>query len=320
MQNLATVAAQVGVLFALMAVGAVCRRVRLVDEASVKGIVNVLLLVVTPSLIVDSFQRPFDPAMVHGFFWAFAIAAFAHVAVILFARLFSCGGDRSRPVLRLAMVFSNAGFMGIPLEQAILGSEGVFYGIVYVVVFNFFMWSWGLYEMRGQVPLSNSRLQLSKERWRSLRPMIVNPGTVGLAIGLPLFFASVSLPAILKTPISLLAGLNTPLAMLVIGFYLAGADFRRVVRMPSAYLAAAVRLVVFPLALLALLYPLRSHFPREMMLALVTAASAPVAAMVSMFASKFSRDVDLSVGLVSGTTLLSIFTMPPVIALAMEVL
>ena len=42
MQNLATVAAQVGVLFALMAVGAVCRRVRLVDERAVKGIVNVL--------------------------------------------------------------------------------------------------------------------------------------------------------------------------------------------------------------------------------------------------------------------------------------
>lgn len=317
MQNLATVAAQVGVLFTLMAVGVVCRRVRLVDETAVKGIVNVLLLVVTPSLIVDSFQRPFDPAMVHGFFWAFAIAAFAHVAVILFARLFSRGGDRSRPVLRLAMVFSNAGFMGIPLEQAILGSEGVFYGIVYVVVFNFFMWSWGLYEMKFKVESEKFKVGF---RAKDLRPMLVNPGTVGIAIGLPLFFASVSLPAILKTPISLLAGLNTPLAMLVIGFYLAGADFRRVVRMPSAYLAAAVRLVVFPLALLALLYPLRSHFPREMMLALMTAASAPVAAMVSMFASKFSRDVDLSVGLVSGTTLLSIFTMPPVIALAMEVL
>ena len=317
MQNLATVAAQVGVLFALMAVGAVCRRVRLVDEASVKGIVNVLLLVVTPSLIIDSFQRPFDSSMMHGFFWAFAIAVSAHVAIILFARLFSRGDDRSRPVLRLAMVFSNAGFMGIPLEQAILGAEGVFYGIVYVVVFNFFMWSWGLYEMKFKVESEKFKVGF---RAKDLRPMIVNPGTVGIAIGLPLFFASVSLPAILKTPISLLAGLNTPLAMLVIGFYLAGANFRRVIRMPSAYLAAAVRLVVFPLALLALLYPLRSHFPCEMMLALVTAASAPVAAMVSMFASKFGRDVDLSVGLVSGTTLLSIITMPPVIALAMEVL
>ena len=318
MQNLATVAAQVGVLFALMAVGAVCRRVRLVDETSVKGMVNVLLLVVTPSLIIDSFQRPFDSSMMHGFFWAFVIAAFAHVAIILFARLFSRGDDSSRPVLRLAMVFSNAGFMGIPLEQAILGAEGVFYGIVYVVVFNFFMWSWGLYEMRGTG--NGERGTGNGERWRSLRPMIVNPGTVGIAIGLPLFFASISLPAILKTPVHLLAELNTPLAMLVIGFYLAGADFRRVVRMPSAYLAAAVRLIVYPLAMVALLFPLRAHFPREMMLALVTAASAPVAAMVSMFASKFERDVDLSVGLVSGTTLLSILTMPPVIAFAMEVL
>lgn len=317
MQNLATVAAQVCVLFALMAVGAVCRRVRLVDEASVKGIVNVLLLVVTPCLIIDSFQRPFDSSMMHGFFWAFAIAVSAHVAIILFASLFSRGDDRSRPVLRLAMVFSNAGFMGIPLEQAILGAEGVFYGIVYVVVFNFFMWSWGLYEMKFKVESEKFKVGF---RAKDLRPMVVNPGTVGIAIGLPLFFASVSLPAILKTPISLLAGLNTPLAMLVIGFYLAGADFRRVVRMPSAYLAAAIRLVAYPLAMVALLFPLRSHFPREMMLALVTAASAPVAAMVSMFASKFSRDVDLSVGLVSGTTLLSIFTMPPVIALAMEVL
>ena len=180
------------------------------------------------------------------------------------------------------------------------------------------MWSWGLYEMRGTG--NGEWVTGNGERWRSLRPMIINPGTVGLAIGLPLFFASISLPAILKTPISLLAGLNTPLAMLVIGFYLAGADFRRVVRMPSAYLAAAVRLVAYPLAMVALLFPLRAHFPREMMLALVTAASAPVAAMVSMFASKFERDVDLSVGLVSGTTLLSILTMPPVIAFAMEVL
>lgn len=317
MQNLATVAAQVGVLFALMAVGAVCRRVRLVDEASVKGIVNVLLLVVTPCLIIDSFQRPFDSSMMHGFFWAFAIASFAHFAIILFARLFSRGDDKSRPVLRLAMVFSNAGFMGIPLEQAILGAEGVFYGIVYVVVFNFFMWSWGLYEMKFKVESEKFKVGF---RAKDLRPMVVNPGTVGIAIGLPLFFASVSLPAILKTPISLLAGLNTPLAMLVIGFYLAGANFRRVISMPSAYLAAAVRLLVYPLAMVALLFPLRSHFPREMMLALVTAASAPVAAMVSMFASKYERDVDLSVGLVSGTTLLSILTMPPVIALAMEVL
>ena len=360
MENLLTVAAQVGVLFALMAVGALCRWFRLVDATSVKGMVNVLLLVVTPCLIIDAFQRPFDSSMLRGFASAFLIAFLVHAALILVARVVFSGGlggdAQSRPVLRLATVFSNAGFMGIPLEQAILGAEGVFYGIVYVVMFNIFIWSWGLYEMRsgaagdsphavagdpaggaagdsphsgvrsgvaGTVPGERLTGTVPVERrldWATLRPMVLNPGTVGVAVGLPLFLCSAQLPSAVGTPVRLLAGLNTPLAMLVVGFYLAGADFRRVVRTPGAYLAAAVRLVVFPLAMVACLFPLREHLARAMMLALVVAASAPVAAMVSMFSSKFGRDVDLSVGLVSGTTLLSILTMPPVIAFAMNVL
>ena len=308
MTNLLTVASQVGVLFALMGVGALCRRCRLLDETAVKGIVNVLILIVTPCLIVDVFQRPFDPSMMHGFLWAVLLAFLAHVVLVIAAHLFSCGDGKTLPVLRLAVVFSNAGFMGIPLEHAILGAEGVFYGAVYIVMFNIFIWSWGLHEMSGKGGAS------------SVRQMIINPGTIGIAVGLPLFLLSASLPTAVRTPVNLLAGLNTPLAMLVIGFYLAGADFRRVVRTPSAYVAALVRLVMFPLAMIAAMYPLRACFPREMMLALVIAASAPVAAMVSMFAAKFGRDVDLSVGLVSGTTLLSILTMPPIVALAMELL
>ena len=117
-----------------------------------------------------------------------------------------------------------------------------------------------------------------------------------------------------------MASLNTPLAMLVIGFYLAGADFRRVLATPAAYVAAFMRLVVLPLALVGVLWLMRGRLDRTMSLAIVIAASAPVAAMVTMFAAKFDRDVDLSVGLVSGTTLLSMLTMPPVVALAMALL
>ncbi len=320
MENLAAVATQVGVLFALMGVGAVCRRIRLVDESAVKGIVNLLIIVVTPSLIVNAFQRSFDPSMLKGFLWAFLVAFAAHLALVLAARLFRGGDARSRPVLRLAMVFSNAGFMGIPLEQAILGDEGVFYGIVYVVVFNTFMWSWGLWEMRNANRAASDVGRTPAVRWREIRPMVVNPGTIGIAAGLPLFLLSVKLPYVVGTSVRLLSDLNTPLAMVVIGFYLAEADLRRVVRTPAAYLAIAARLVASPLAMIAALCALKAHFPREMMLALVVAASAPVAAMVSMFASKFDRDVDLSVGMVSGSTLLSILTMPPIIALAMELL
>jgi predicted permease len=312
MQNLLTVALQVGILFALMSVGAICRKLKQIDESSVKGMVNILLMVVTPCLIISVFQRKFDPAMMRSFATAFVIAFIAHIVMIIISSLISRGNEKSLPVLKVATVFSNAGFMGIPLEQALLGDEGVFYGVVYVVMFNLFMWSWGLSAMKD----TGGKLIFPKIN----RMMFFNPGTIGIAIGVPLFLFSVELPQVLKSPVDMLADLNTPLAMLIIGYYLAGAKFSSILRNLSAYIASTFRLIVFPMIFVLILYLLRDCLDRTMMLALVIPASAPVGAMVTMFAAKHNRDVDLSVGLVSGTTILSIITMPIVIAVAMEIL
>ena len=312
--NFLIVAQQVAVLFVLMGFGAVMRKAGFFKENAIDGIVNVLILVVTPCLIVDVFQRPFDPSKLKGLGYAFALAVLIHVVLIVLSKFVVRHRDENvRRPLRLAAVFSNAGFMGIPLEQAILGDAGVFYGVVYIVVFNLFMWSWGYGVMQDSSALSTRHQALSAKMW-------VNPGTVGLALGAPFFFLSVKLPTIIGMPIHHMANLNTPLAMIVIGYALAGAEFGKVLRTGAVYVATVARLVACPLLAIAALYPLRQTLDRNMMLATVIAASAPVAAMVSMFANKFNRDVDVSVAVVSGTTLLSILTMPVVIAFAMGIL
>ena len=322
MDNFLLVAQQVAILFVLMGFGAAMRRAGFFKDGAIDGIVNVLILVVTPCLIVDVFQRPFDPSMLKGLGVAFAIAALAHAAIILIAKCAVRHGDENveRP-LRLAAVFSNAGFMGIPLEQAVLGNEGVFYGIVYVVVFNLFIWSWGLKAMTNdELRMTNGGNSRFVTRHSQFLKMWLNPGTVGLALGAPLFFCSVKLPEVIGVPIHHMANLNTPLAMIVIGYCLAGARFGKVLRTGPVYVATAIRLVLYPLLMVAALYPLRASLDRNLMLAMVIAASAPVAAMVSMFATKYRRDVDVSVAVVSGSTLLSVLTMPVIIALAMDVL
>lgn len=306
MENLVTVATQVAILFALIGVGFVCRKTKLLNGSSVSGLINILLIIVTPCLVIDVFQRPFDPAKMYALSIAFAVSLAAHfIMIALAATFFRRGDDKTRTVFKCATVFSNAGFMGIPLEQAILGDEGVFFGIVYVVIFNLMIWSWGLKTMGGG------------SGWRKI---LVNPGTVGLLTGFPLFLCSVKLPEVVGKPIHMLSMLNTPIPMIVIGYYLAGSKFSRVFREPGAWTAGFLRLIVCPLILIAFFYPFRHELDRMMMLALVTAASAPVAAMVSMFAAKYGRDAEISAGLVSITTLLSILTMPPIIALAMAIL
>jgi len=326
MSNFLIVAGQVAVLFLLMGVGAALRHWKLLAEPAVDGFVNLLVLVVTPCLIVDVFQRPFDPSMLKGLGLAFVIALLAHAAVIGLASVLvrHRNEDVRRPLL-LAAVLSNAGFMGIPVEQAVLGDVGVFYAAVYIAVFNLVIWSWGYMTMKkyesGSVSEGAKAFSPDVPRARfPIQSFFVNPGTIGLAAGLPFFLLSVKLPAIAAAPIHLIAGLNTPLAMIVIGYCLLGAKLGKVVRLPAVYVAAGIRLLGYPLMVIAALYPFRHLLDRNMMLALTVSASAPVAAMVSMFATKFGRDVDVAVAVVSGTTLLSVLTMPAVIAFAMSVL
>ncbi|MBR2838255.1 MAG: AEC family transporter [Kiritimatiellae bacterium] len=309
MENLVAVASQVAVLFVLMGVGAALRRLRLLGDDAVGGMVNLLMFAVTPCVIVDCFQRPFDGAMLGGLGLAFAFASLGHVALIAVSALcVRSRDDDTRRTLRLAAVFSNAGFMGLPLEQAILGPRGVFFGAVYIAVFNLFIWSWGVKTMQ------------QRGVGAGLLKAVANPGTVGIVAGLPLFLLSARLPAVLAGPVHHLANLNTPLAMVVVGYSLAGARLGRVARSGAVYAAAALRLFASPALMIAAMLPFRRWLDADMMLAMVIAASAPVAALVSIFASKFRRDVDVGVAIVSGTTLVSIATMPVVIAIAMALL
>ena len=150
MDNLITVATQVGILFALMAVGFACRKRGLLTDASIRGIVEILVVIVTPALVLHAFQRPYNPAMLRGLGFVALAAGVGHaVAIAIVLLIVRHRNVATKNVLRVAAVFSNAGFMGIPLDQAILGDEGVFYGVVYVGVFNIVMWSWGYCTIRN---------------------------------------------------------------------------------------------------------------------------------------------------------------------------
>ncbi len=310
LENILLVSKQVGILFALMAVGFLCNKRRLLNEVAIKGIAELLVLIITPSIIVYSFlQQTFNPSLLGGLGLALAASFFAHVAGSAFAFLCIHDKDKGREgVMRFAVIFSNAGFMGIPLEYALLGPDGVFFGAMYVVVFNLVCWSWGIFVMcRGANVVK-------------LRSILVNPGTVGVALGLPFFLFSLKLPEVVGKPVEMLADMNTPLAMVMAGWYLAEADFRPVLRCGSAYGVAALRLLVTPLVVIGALVGVRALVPTlnpVMAIAIATAASAPVGALTTVIAARYDRDVSMATGLVSGTTLLSILTMPPIVGFAL---
>ena len=231
LKDFLTVAANVLTLFLLMGVGVVCAKTKLLSDGGVKALANLVLYIATPCVIIKSCIREFDPAMLWGFLTVVAVAAVTHAVLILLAKVvFRDSDENRRRVLRSAVVFSNAGYMAIPLQQAILGDVGVFYCAAYIIVFNLFLWTYGLAEMSGE-----SRLSVKK--------ILLNPGIIGVVVGLTLFVLPIPVPALIADGIGHLASLNTPVPMLIVGYYLAQTNLLSALKDGRGWLCIALRLV-----------------------------------------------------------------------------
>ena len=303
LSSFSDVGQQVLVLFILIGVGALLTKCGFITGQGASAMTDVVLYAVTPCVIVNAFQREYRPELLGGLLITLLCAFSVMLASVLLAELIYRKTAISRAVvLKFSLVFSNCGFMALPLQEAVLGQDGVFYGAAYIAVFNIFMWTYGLITMSRKTEL------------RSALKAVVNPGIIGTAIGLLLFVFSVELPTVILSPIKLLAALNTPVPMLVIGYHLMHADLRRVLRDKGAYFAMAMRLILIPLAALSILYLAGAE--GVVAVAVIIAVSAPVAAFTTMMSAKYGRDTALSAGIVSASALFSLITMPLIVGLA----
>ena len=302
LENFITVAQQVGILFVLIGIGFVSGKTKFLADSAVTGMTDFVLYLVTPCVMLQTFQREFDAALAGTFLQAVLFAAVTTVAAWLLSRLTLHDNTMERQsVYRFAAIFSNAGFMALPLEQALLGPDGLFFGAAFLAVFNIATWTLGLYMMSH-----NKRLL-------SLKRLVTNPGILGVAVGLILFVTSTQLPEILGKPVDYMAALNTPIPMIVIGYHLAHAKISVIFRDFRAWLAMAERLLIIPL--IGLVLGVLSGMDAVALTACMVALSAPTAAITTMFSVSYGQDAELSVALVSVSTLLSILTMPVMIVL-----
>ena len=115
-----------------------------------------------------------------------------------------------------------------------------------------------------------------------------------------------------------MANLNTGLGMIILGATLGASNIGLMVTDTRLYKAIALRLVAVPLVCIPILMFMPA--PYEVRMVLMIAAAAPAASATSMLALKYGGDYSYGTGLAIGTTIISMVTMPLVLALAMQVL
>lgn len=305
-ENFITVGTQVIELFILIAIGFLCGKTKMLNDKTVKSITDIVLYIVCPCVIIENFIRPFNPEMLGGLLTTGAAALCIHIIAIVVAMLiFHDKRPERNRVYRFALIFSNCGYMSLPMQQAILGADGVFFGAVYIVVFNIVMWTFGVWLSSGD------------GKSMSAKKILLNPCIIGMAVGFVIFLTSVPVHEIVAKPISFMANLNTPLPMMIVGYYLSQTKISEAFKDGKGFICVLFRLIAIPL--LAFGGMMMCGIRGTVLITCVIAASAPVAAATTMFAAKFDNDAKLSVNLVTLSTLFSVVTMPLIVGFARTV-
>ena len=197
------------------------------------------------------------------------------------------------------------GFMALPLCQSLLGSEGVFYCSAGVVAFNILSFVHGIWLMKKGT---------ENDEGFKIKTIILNPGVLSVAVGLPLFISGIELPEIINGAVTHIANLNTPLAMIFLGTYIANSDLKAMFKQKQNYLVALLKLLVLPVIMFAIFKLI--GLSGIIITACMISASVPSASNTVMFAAKYGKDTGVASTVVAFCSLLSVLTIPVMIALS----
>jgi len=299
------VSTQVIIFFILICIGYFLTKKDILTSVGAKQITDIVIYFVTPAVIIKAFaggEVIYSAENVARLLMATGAAIFVHlIAFLVGIAFFGNKKDAYNKIYTAAVLCSNCGFMSLPLTQAVLGDQGVFIVTVFVGVFNVVAWSLGLSLVSGQ------KVDIKKT--------FINPGFIPVVIGIVMFLCRVDLSGVTVViePLRHLSALNTPLPMIVIGYYLAKAGIKIRKGDGKMILAMALRLVLVPLICMFVLRAV--GIAGDDLTACVIPASAPVAALVMMMAAKYSDNAEQASRLVSMSHLLSVITMPVLLTL-----
>ncbi len=294
------VANQISIIFILIGFGFFLKKIGMITEGFTKTGSDLMVHVTLPLLVVVSMDREFSPSDAENGLLLFAIGAIMYIIHILLGKLLSMQVEReNRDLYSYMIIFGNVGFLGYPLMRIAFGEIGVFYAAFFNLWFQILNWTLGIKLMSGAQ--------------MNLKRVFTTPGVLAIFAGLFLFFTPFTLPSVIRSALSMIGDVSTPLSMFLIGSFLAEAKLSDFVANPKLYLAAAVKLVVAP----ALMFLVLSFFKLEQVVETmpVLMSAMPTGINAAIFAKKFGRNYKLASQGVVVSTAFSLITLSALMSL-----
>ena len=290
--------------FLLVLFGFFIKKINLVSDKTVDELSDVLLKIILPSSIIASgFEG--KNSDIKSVWLSLVIISICYVFFFVFSFIVFRGIIKDKVKRNLAInmsVFANTGFIGFPLVNAIFGSGGMIYAVVYNLLYNIFMYTIGI-RLFGD----------EKGRKLDIKAIILNPLTIASLFALVLFFLPLDGCGVVEDSLSTIGGMSGPLSMMLVGSWLIGVDLKSVLKKPLCYLVSLMRLLVLPLFVFFVLTFLGTD---EIMKNTITLISAiPVGTLNVIFAKKYGGDAVFANETMIQTLVFSVVTIPLIVLL-----
>ena len=302
---LSQLASQIAVIFLLMLLGALARQLGFLSPTTINDLTNLVLYFLSPLVIIKAFLAPFSVTRLKIFCLTLVGVVITYLVTILLAKLaFAKVKDANlRRIATYGSIYSNNGFMGIPLAQALFGSTGVFYGVVSMVGFNAFTWTHGvaMFKKQSAAPLTR------------LKRVLANPNLIAITLGIVIFTVQIPVPSMLTSFLDYASAAFTPLSMIIIVSNFAGRRRADQKVPPDLGATSLLRNLVFPALTIVILKCL--GLTGVPLMTTVILAACPVAGLVVLFTLQAKGDARPATVVMSVSTLLSLVTIPLVFSL-----
>lgn len=262
---------------------------------------RLLLQVAMPCLTLSSALGDVELPSPAETFTIMFIAALLYAAaiVVAFVLVGALRAERDvRGVYRFVVIFGNAGFIGFPVIESILGKQALFYAAVGLIPANLVMFTVGVMLFAG----TDGGTRALKS---NLLSCIKSPTLIASVAVLAISLTGLNDWGVLGDSISIVGNMNTPCALLLVGSSIAKYDARQMITNWRAYVACAGRLVLVPIAGLVLVRLLLPGVNPLFITTLVLEMAMPVGSLGTLYCIRYNKD---ALPMMQGTFLSIVFS------------
>lgn len=296
-----------GQLALLMGIGAFLRRIGMVDEKGKKLLTDLVINLVLPFNIIQSFRMTFSWEIMQRTFAILIVSIVLQLGCVLLAAYgFRRYPFQKKAVMQYGVVCSNAGFLGNPLAEGIFGSEGLLLASIYLIPQRIVMWSMGIgyFSDSGTITTPEEK---RRHAWQVFRKTVTHPCIVAVGIGMVLLITQLQLPAFLANTIKSVSNCNTALSMILIGVIMQEGGFRKLLG-KDEIIYCLIRLALIPA--LVWLGCRACHVNAFVSGVSVVLAAMPMGGTTAILAAKYGCDAAFAARCIAVSTLLSLLTTP----------